>query len=132
MTESSTEPDARAKHAEPGVEETYEVNLMMNVRAQDAGHAVRAFIEGLTQKGLRDWAFGVHLGESSLGVFDGYGNDVTEMIAEAQAQKDAQADTEADTAADPETDGQPISASVEQVSQDAELLALADQLNASE
>lgn len=72
----------------------YWVNLSMKVAAPSPEVAVRAFIEGTLQQGLRGFAYSVedHDSREVVGVFDGFGDaiDPLELTESPEAVTDDQ------------------------------------------
>lgn len=65
----------------------YWVNLSLKIAAPDPSTAVRAFIEGIVQQGLRDFAYSVENYDDReiAGVFDGFGDRINPLeLVESQ------------------------------------------------
>jgi hypothetical protein len=114
--DNPVQPDIDAEDVSPHI-----VRLVMTVQARDQVEAVLMMVEELTAKGLRNWVYStLDLEGRDTGDFNGYGEDVSESLARIRA-----AETGEDEAPDPQEQATPA----EPKSEDAELLALAEQLN---
>lgn len=77
---NDTTPADGDPEVDPEVEDNgvFWVNLALKVAAPDPATAIRAFVEGLVQQGLRGFAYSVENYDDReiVGVFDGFGDRI--------------------------------------------------------